>query len=380
VSDIFLSYAREDLELAKALASEPAARGWSVWWDRTIKRGQIFDRVIQAALDEAKCVIVLWSRHSVKSEWVTDEAREGREKEKLIPALLDDVVMPLGFRSRHAANLIGWQGALPHAGFEELAGAVEEILVAPAPQPVRASAAAVPAAIIQPAAPARFTTGETRLNPKDGLTYVWIPPGKFIMGCSPGDGECFSNNESPRHEVTITRGFWLGQTPVTEAAYSRFLKATGKYAESASADLPVVNVSCDDAQKYCEWAGLRLPTEAEWEYAARGGTAGARYSNLDDIAWYRQNSGGKQHSVRSKQPNDWGLYDMLGNVWEWVADWFEYYEAEAVEDPTGPSDGVNRVRRGGSWSDDPKSVRASYRFAVESSYRSLNFGFRGAGS
>jgi hypothetical protein len=97
VSDIFLSYARQDLPRVRPVVDALKARGWSVWWDRTITPGKIIEHVIQEALDEAKCVIVLWSRNSVKSEWVTDEAREGREKGKLIPALLDEVAMPLGF-------------------------------------------------------------------------------------------------------------------------------------------------------------------------------------------------------------------------------------------------------------------------------------------
>jgi hypothetical protein len=186
VSDIFLSYAREDLPRVKPIVDALKARGWSVWWDRTIKPGQIFERVIEAALEEARCVVVFWSRNSVRSEWVADEACEGRDKEKLIPALLDDVSMPLGFRSRHAANLVSWQGALPHAGFEELTSAVEAILDVSAAQPVKASAAAVPATIMRPAPAPRLTPGETRVNPKDGLTYLWIPAGEFTMGCSPG--------------------------------------------------------------------------------------------------------------------------------------------------------------------------------------------------
>jgi hypothetical protein len=143
--DIFLSYAREDLPRVKPIVDALEARGWSVWWDRTIEPGQKWDRVIETALDEARCVIVLWSLFSAKSDWVRKEAAEGERRGILIPALVDDVVIPLAFRDIQAANLVGWAGAQPHAGFDELASAVAKKLPAGA-QPARASAAAVAAA------------------------------------------------------------------------------------------------------------------------------------------------------------------------------------------------------------------------------------------
>jgi formylglycine-generating enzyme required for sulfatase activity len=131
--------------------------------------------------------------------------------------------------------LVRWSGSLPHSGFDDLARAVERISVTLAAEPGRVLAAKAPESVIQRAAQP-LVAGETRVNPKDGLAYVWIPPGKFVVGCSPGDEECFPN-EQPPHEVTITRGFWLGQTPVTEPAYARFAKASGSKRASAL-DLP----------------------------------------------------------------------------------------------------------------------------------------------
>jgi formylglycine-generating enzyme len=399
--DIFLSYSRQDRERAERVVHALERAGWSVWWDPTIEPGETWDEVIEKALDEARCEVVLWSQESVRSRWVRTEAEEGQRRGILVPALLDDVKIPLAFRSMQAASLVDWSGALPHAGFERLARGVARKLSS-AGAAVRPEATAVPTAretrphpasveeqsalaapgdaviVTRPAAKPAPAGGETRENPTDGLTYVWIPPGKFTMGCSPGDSEC-DEPEKPPHEVTITRGFWMNQTPVTEAAWLRFLKAKGESIGPKNSDSPVVNVSWEDAQKYCEWVGLRLPSEAEWEYAARAGTKGARYGELDDIAWHRGNSDGKPHPVRGKQPNAFVLYDMLGNVWEWVADWYGGYEKGATVDPTGPPDGKYRVLRGGSWYVDPGVVRVSFRVGYEPTLRLRDIGFRCAG-
>lgn len=232
--------------------------------------------------------------------------------------------------------------------------------------------------------------GQVGMNSTDGLAYVWIPPGTFQMGCSPGDTECY-DDEKPAHSVTISKGFWLGQTPVTVAAYKRFVAETsaGEMPSAPSFNegwnneqMPIVDVTWDEAQAYCGWAGGRLPTEAEWEYAARGGTTEARYGPLDEIAWYSGNSGGRTHEVGRKRPNGFGLYDMLGNVWEWANDWNDerYYEKSPSVDPLGPLAGSVRILRGGSWVNGvPRVVRASVRDRVEPASRDAVIGFRCAG-
>jgi serine/threonine-protein kinase len=220
--------------------------------------------------------------------------------------------------------------------------------------------------------------GEVRVNHNDGLKYVWIPPGTFMMGCSPGDRECGAD-EKPAHKVTITKGFWLGQTEVTVAAYRRFAGSTGAQMPPApdfnadwnNHDMPIVNVSWDDATALCGWAGGRLPTEAEWEYAARAGSTEARYGPIDEVAWYSNNSGQKTHEVGQKRANGFGLYDVLGNVWEWVNDWYDqnYYQNSPSQVPSGPASGQLRLLRGGSWNFDPRYVRVSFRGWFDPAYR-----------
>ena len=219
--------------------------------------------------------------------------------------------------------------------------------------------------------------GETATNPTDGLTYVWINPGTFLMGCSAGDIQC-NPDEKPAHQVTIARGFWIGQTPVTQEAYQQATGKTPGYFKGAK--FPADSVNWDEAQTYCQATGMRLPTEAEWEYAARAGITADRYGEVDQIAWYGVNSGDKTHEVMQKQPNAWSLYDTLGNVWEWTADWYGAYADASAKDPQGPPSGKIRALRGGSWGNGPAFIRVSVRSGNEPQNHSNIVGFRCAGN
>lgn len=215
------------------------------------------------------------------------------------------------------------------------------------------------------------------------LELVLIPPGKFLMG-SPANEEGRSDNEGPQHEVTISQAFYMGKYAVTQAQYEAvmgynrshcresvgFLGLGGK---KTVANLPVENVSWDNTQDFCrklrEETGkrVRLPTEAEWEYACRAGTRGLFYSgdnegNLASVAWYRDNSGNTTHPVGQNGANAWGLCDMHGNVWEQCGDWYGPYAAGVCTDPTGPANGADRVLRGGAWHCSPPFCRSAYRF------------------
>jgi formylglycine-generating enzyme required for sulfatase activity len=240
----------------------------------------------------------------------------------------------------------------------------------------------------QQAAPAPPRPGEVRLNSKDGLNYVWIPPGTFLMGCSPNDSKC-DGDEKRVHRVAISKGFWMGQTEVTVRAYKVFAAATGHPMPDTpifnsgwrNDSMPIVRINWEEAQAYCHWAGGRLPTEAEWEYAARGGSTEARYGDLDDIAWYEKNSGAETHDVARKRANGFGLFDTLGNVWEWVGDWYDadFYQYSRSQDPAGPSSGEYRVLRGGSWEYGPRMLRVSARHFYDPGYRSYDAGARCVG-
>ncbi len=230
---------------------------------------------------------------------------------------------------------------------------------------------------LSPHVPAR-----SKMNPKDGLEYVLIPPGRFIMGCSKDDEECV-DDEFPAHEVTITKEYWMGQTEVTQAAYRRVMGEDPS--EFKGPKRPVDSVSWEQAKDYCAKVRLRLPTEAEWEYAARAGSTKARYGELAAVAWHGESRSGTTHDVGGRQPNGWKLHDMLGNVWEWVADWYskDDYQAKDGVDPKGSRTGKARVLRGGSWEDHQKNVRASVRNAMTASdsdaFKTNHVGFRCAG-
>lgn len=204
---------------------------------------------------------------------------------------------------------------------------------------------------------------------------VFVEGGYFEMGGNDGDSD-----ERPVHRVYVG-SFYMDKYEVTQAEYER---VTGNNPSSFKCPTcPVENVSWNEATEYARMVGKRLPTEAEWEYAARGGnkSRGYKYSgsnNLGDVAWYDGNSGEKTHPVGNKQPNELGLYDMSGNVWEWCADWYDasYYGRSPERDPRGPSSGTGRVLRGGSWYYFVLNCRVALRDWRYPSYRFISCGFR----
>ncbi len=200
------------------------------------------------------------------------------------------------------------------------------------------------------------------------IKFAWVPPGTFLMGSNTAD------DEKPIHRVTLTKGFYMGVVPVTQAQWQTVMGYSPS--KFAGADRPVEMVSWDDCQDFCQRLGaltgkpIRLPTEAEWEYACRAGTNSDSSSGNDEaalkkVAWYAGNSGKQTHPVGKLAPNAWGLFDMHGNVWEWCQDWFAAYPKENVTDYLASRYLVMRaqyrVLRGGSWNLDAESCRAAGR-------------------
>jgi formylglycine-generating enzyme required for sulfatase activity/uncharacterized caspase-like protein len=256
--------------------------------------------------------------------------------------------------------------------------------------------------------------GETRQDPASGLEFVLIPAGSFQMGTNakdPTDIGWLLDNARPVHPVTITQSFMMQKCPVTVAQFRAFVAATAYRTEAERGDgaevltgsewkqradanwrnpyftqedgCPVVCVSWNDAQAYVRWLNsnsvnltFRLPTEAEWEYACRAGTTGETYGPLDAIAWHTDNSGKRTRPVGQKQANDFGLYDMLGNAWQWCQDRYGYYTTSASEDPQGPASGSYRVSRGGCWGNNATLIRSASRGPRPNDVGASHLGFR----
>ena len=234
--------------------------------------------------------------------------------------------------------------------------------------------------------------GDRMVKTVDGIEYAfrWCPAGAFTMG-SPSSETCHNSDET-QHSVTLTKGFWMLETEVTQAMWESVMGTTVRqqrdkadpdwslYGEGA--EYPIYYVNWEESRTFCEQLSSKLgvqvslPTEAQWEYACRAGTTGVYAGDLDAMAWHWENSGGQTRPVRQKQPNKWNLYDMHGNVWEWCSDWYGPYVESPASDPIGPNSGSARVFRGGSWYRLAEYCRSAYRFYYEPGSRHFNLGFR----
>ncbi|WP_461786421.1 formylglycine-generating enzyme family protein [Prosthecobacter sp.] len=241
---------------------------------------------------------------------------------------------------------------------------------------------------LSPGSAARFYRAVADQRPVGPTGFVWIVPGTFVMGSPVSEPD--RDSDEAQHTVTLTQGFWMSDHETTQAEYQLVMGSNPSYLKGES--LPVELVSWDDAVAYCQklterervagritaQQAYRLPTEAEWEYAARAGTTGVRYGELDAIGWWSGNSGNQLHPVKQKAANAWGLYDMMGNVWEWCGDWYEGYPTGSVTDPMAPNSGSDRVGRGGSWRSVAGGARSACRSRDDPGSRYFNLGFRPA--
>ena len=392
----------------------------------TIKHGQDWEKAIHAALNEASFLIPILTPAFLQSEWCCREVMHFHEREKALGR--DDLIFPLHYvtltpdrpgacfnpkalevlqrhqwidfrpmRTRNpesegvATLLDTFTDSISAAIFRVVSAPVAQLVVQPPPAP------AVP---VPPVATPRPKPPPALLTDGPGLPeMVLIPAGRFTMGVPEAESrqeKLNDNNARPLHEVVIGQPFYLGKYPVTRGQYAAFVKATdykddgGRWRSvefQNSDDHPVVRVSADDAETYAKWLSAdtgqtyRLPTEAEWEYAARAGTTTARFWG-DDFkahAAYAHNDGNGTAPVGGgRQANGFGLVDMLGNVWEWCADpWHGDYDGAPGDGSAWEGGDPGRgVLRGGSWNNDPRILRAGVRYYIDRGYRNGVVGFR----
>ncbi len=242
-----------------------------------------------------------------------------------------------------------------------------------------------------PAANQDFTETAWGVNMK----MIWVEGGDFLMGCTSEQGNCESDEQNVRR-VTVD-GFYIGMLEVTQSQWEKVVgtsiyqqksKAGGSSTPGVGPDYPMYYVSWDEAMEFCRLLSNKtgrtytLPTEAQWEYAARGGNKneGAKYAGsnmIDAVAWYTDNSGSSSHIVGSKRANALGIYDMSGNVWEWCKDWYaNSYVSYDTNNPVGPSSGSSRVIRGGSWDGSASRCRVAFRNGSSPGNRDGDIGFR----
>jgi formylglycine-generating enzyme required for sulfatase activity len=436
MADIFISYAREDLERVRPIVRLIEGAGWSVFWDRTIPAGMTWRQYIGKALDEAKCIVVVWSKSSVPSKFVQEEADDGSEREILIPVIIENVRPPLGFRSIQHEDLSEWKGEPNHRrakglikSVEGIAGKPEKPPFAPPEKPeskpedstsirieelkssprkhktgffswVKVAALSVATSILLIGIVIWMNKPKAFTNSL-GMEFVLIPPGSFAMGSQIKPEEAakkfggdigWYKNEHPAHPVKISKPFYLQKTEVTQGQWKSVMGQNPSFHSDCGDDCPVENVSWDEVQIFLEklnnLEGLegagryRLPTEAEWEYACRAGTS-TEFSFGDDVgqlynyAWFIENSD-QINPVGTKKPNPWGIYDMHGNVWEWVEDNLHRNYNGAPDDGRAwvghPQ--ADRVVRGGGWNYDARNCRSAARHYFAPDFNGSNYGFR----
>ena len=402
---IFISFASGDADLAHRVVESLEAAGLRCWIaDRDIEPGASYPAAITAAVARSGALVLLLTSSSTGSPHVLRETELAfGAKRPILPVRVAGATPTTDleyFLSRSQWLDVG--STLDDEECARLTTRLRELLADPVNvnrgddrrwriQTAAAAgvlvllagwwiwAASLPSgSAVTPAPPAPAAGGGVKTNIRDGQPYVWIPPGRFVMGCSAGDPAC-DMDEQPTRTVTIARGFWLGRTEVTRGAYRASRGGARSGQSDSDGNLPVADVSWADAKAYCAAVGGRLPTEAEWEYAARAGTSTRYYAPPAESAWFEDNADGAPHPVATRLPNAFQLYDMLGNVSEWVRD--RYYnryddssEPDAIVEPVAPN--ASATARGGSWISDAEGVRLSRRLPMEPDAEEPHVGFR----
>ena len=426
--DVFISYSRADGKIADEICKAFEGAGIGYWIDREgIISGDAFPAVIVNAISESKITVFISSVNSNKSKYAVkevitafnrekhiipfridtepysqklelhlcdlDHVEYWREKESAIQKLVKDVCRFLGKEKESAweasEKKADAEGSIKRTEEEKSATDTRVIREIPIPIPIAADtremreAEGRTAATESPASPKLQAPGDSKSQ--FGIEMVFVQGGTFMMGATPEQGNDCLEREKPVHQVTLSE-YYIGKYEVTQGQWKEVM--SGNLSRFTGDDnLPVENVSWDDVQEFIRklngktGENYRLPTEAEWEYAARGGSQsrGYKYSGsntLGDVAWYDNNSGNKTHPVGTKKANELGIYDMSGNVWEWVEDWYGEYSDNAQTNPAGPLMGSYRVNRGGSWDYVARNARVSFRNFSDPGSRYDSLGFR----
>jgi len=427
VADVFVSYKREDAASASRVVDALRESGISVWWDDGITPRQAWDTEIEQAISAASTVMVLWSPRSVASDWVRTEALYGKDRGKLVPAVIEPCTIPLAFALTQTVDISDWDGNRNNRQWRKLLTWVTDLVStrpdSPSPQ---AGPASTNKANLYRDAIGSLPSGEpiydgAFINPytppgtafRDGdQTPVMriVPKGSFLLGASAGDPDGASY-ETPQKRIDIPASFAVGIFPVLTCEYltvigsppavptqpapargwfERFRSSSKPPSKtiassSSASEVPVTNVSFDQAQAFADrlsastQQNYRIPSEAEWEYACRAGSI-TRYSWGDAIdparAAFALASG--PAPVGAYPANRFGIYDMHGNVREWTADlWHDSYDL-TPQDGRPALDGHSsmRVVRGGCWRDNAGMLRSAARMRATGAIRADVIGFR----
>jgi formylglycine-generating enzyme required for sulfatase activity len=431
VADVFVSYKREDIEIARRVVNAMQESGISVWWDDNITPRQSWDTEIEKAISAAATVAVLWSPRSVTSDWVRTEAHYGKERGKLVPAVIEPCTIPIAFSLTQTVDLSAWKGDREDKQWRKLltwitdliatkagtADLTSSVVSAVATNVYRNAIGSLPAgdpiydgAFINP-----HTPPGTVFRDGDQMPVMRIvPKGLFLLGTTSDDPDRASY-EMPQKRIDIPAPFAIGVFPVLVSEYvslvssvptaaaaparargwfNRLRRSSELPAQAAApsisqSTIPVTNISHDEAQTFvsrlssASQESYRIPSEAEWEYACRAGSE-TRYWCGDaigsDRAAFALASG--PVAVGSYPPNRFGLYDMHGNVREWTADlWHDSYELTPQDGrPALEGHSAMRVVRGGGWHDNAVMLRSAARMRATQSLRSDMIGFRVARS
>ncbi|MBR0237758.1 MAG: SUMF1/EgtB/PvdO family nonheme iron enzyme [Thermoguttaceae bacterium] len=360
--DVFISYRRSQIDLVEPVLKELENRGISYFIDRSdISPGLAFKKIIENAIKTCKIFLLFWTADINDSEHIANEVDRAIEnKRKILPYRIgdfdpndhDNVIYALG-----RLNRINCPQQTPET-IEEIVNHIEAFLR--------------PAIDIASGKQA----GERTTVIINGVEFAfrWCPPGTFKMGSPESEvGRC--RDETP-HTVTLTKGFWMMESEVTQKQWEAVMGSKSNPSNNRGDDLPVEMVTWFDCKEFCRRTNLQLPTEAQWEYACRAGSAGPYAGKLEQLSWFQSNSNDTTHPVRNKKPNKWGLYDMHGLLWEWCEDWYGSYPSGCVTDPTGPANGTDKVRRGGGKGAKAETCRSAQRRYEHPQNRQIFIGFR----